>query len=406
MEKFHQKLKNEKDRALFVELVHGVLRYKNLIDYYINFVTKKGVKDKRILNILRVATYELLFLEKIPEYATVNEACEVASKISPHLKAFVNAILRNIIRNKNQIQESLEKIKDVDYKSYISIKLSYPIFLIDYLEESYGFEKTLKILEFLNTKPPQSIKINTKKTDVKVLIQELDKNGFEYEINFYNQEVIYVVKGNIKETELYKKGYFYFQDLASSFVVGLNKEDFKKAKKVLDLCAAPGGKTFNCAEILDGVVVACDINEHKLNILRENILRLGFDNIIVARNNAEIFNPDFAGRFDIVIADLPCTGFGAIRKKPDIKWNKSYQDIENLHELQVRILDNAASYLRRGGLLFYSTCTLGRKENEETVLRFLDKHRDFSLVSQTTIFPDDFKCDGFYIAKLRKEGEV
>ncbi|ADL42772.1 sun protein [Caldicellulosiruptor obsidiansis OB47] len=406
MEKFHQKLKNEKDRALFVELVHGVLRYKNLIDYYINFVTKKGVKDKRILNILRVATYELLFLEKIPEYATVNEACEVASKISPHLKAFVNAILRNIIRNKNQIQESLEKIKDVDYKSYISIKLSYPIFLIDYLEESYGFEKTLKILEFLNTKPPQSIKINTKKTDVKVLIQELDKNGFEYEINFYNQEVIYVLKGNIKETELYKKGYFYFQDLASSLVVKLNQEDFKEARKVIDLCAAPGGKTFNCAEVIDGFVVACDINDHKLDVLRENILRLGFDNIIVAKSDAEVFNPDFAGRFDIVIADLPCTGFGAIRKKPDIKWNKSYQDIENLHELQVRILDNAASYLKRGGLLFYSTCTLGRKENEGTVLKFLDKHKDFSLVSQTTIFPDEFKCDGFYIAKLRKEGEV
>ncbi|BCS81508.1 ribosomal RNA small subunit methyltransferase B [Caldicellulosiruptor diazotrophicus] len=404
MEKFHQKLKKEKDKALFVELVHGVLRYKSLIDYYINFVAKKGVKDKRILNILRVATYELLFLEKIPEYATVNEACEITSKISPNLKAFVNAILRNIIRNKNQIRESLEKIKDVDYKSYISIKLSYPRFLIDYFEENYGFEKTLKILEFLNTKPPQSIKINTKKTDVKTLIQELEKNGFEYEINFYNQEVIYLLKGNIKETELYKKGYFYFQDLASSLVVKLNKEDFERAKKVLDLCAAPGGKTFNCAEVIDGFIVACDINEHKLDILRENILRLGFNNIIVAKNDAEIFNPDFTEKFDIVIADLPCTGFGAIRKKPDIKWNKSYQDIENLHELQVRILDNSAGYLKRGGLLFYSTCTLSRRENEETVTEFLEKHKDFSLVSQTTIFPDEFKCDGFFIAKLRKEG--
>ncbi|WP_083792155.1 16S rRNA (cytosine(967)-C(5))-methyltransferase RsmB [Caldicellulosiruptor owensensis] len=405
MEKFHQKLKNEKDRALFVELVHGVLRYKNLIDYYINFVTKKGVKDKRILNILRVATYELLFLEKIPEYATVNEACEVASKISPHLKAFVNAILRNIIRNKNQIEESLERIKEIDLKSYISIKLSYPKFLIDYLEESYGFEKALKILEFLNTRPPVGIKINTKKTNVDILVQELRKSGVEYEVNSHNSEIIYILKGNIKDTQLYKQGYFYFQDLASSLVVGLNKEDFKKAKKVLDLCAAPGGKTFNCAEVIDGFVVACDINDHKLDVLRENILRLGFDNIIVAKSDAEIFNPDFAGRFDIVIADLPCTGFGAIRKKPDIKWNKSYQDIENLHELQVRILDNAASYLKRGGLLFYSTCTLGRKENEETVLKFLDKHKDFSLVSQITIFPDEFKCDGFFISKLRKEGE-
>ncbi|ABP67664.1 sun protein [Caldicellulosiruptor saccharolyticus DSM 8903] len=406
MEKYHHKLKKTEDRALFVELVHGVLRYKNILDYYINFVAKKGVKDKKILNILRIATYELLFLDKIPDYATVNEACELAKNVNKNQKDFVNAILRNIIRRKDEIEKALERVKEVNIKDFLSIKLSYPKFLIDYLEKSYGFDKTVKILEFLNTKPLQSIKINTKKISQAEFLKKLEACGYEYKVPELNREIVYIVKGNIKESELYRDGYFYYQDLASSFIVKWNRDDFEKASSILDLCAAPGGKTFNCAEVTRGFVVSCDVNKSKIERLRENLLRLGFDNVVVAENDALTLNEDFVGKFDIVIADLPCSGFGTIRKKPDIKWNKTKEDIENLHELQLKMLDNAAQYLKEGGIIFYSTCTLGHRENEDTVLKFLEKHKDFSLISQNTIFPDEYKCDGFFIAKLKKEGNV
>jgi len=406
MERYHQKLKNPKDRALFVELVHGVLRYKNLLDYYINFVAKKGVKDKKILNILRIATYELLFLDKIPNYATVNEACELAEVVNKSQKGFVNAVLRNIIRRKDEIEKALEKLRDVNPKDFLSIKLSYPKFLIEYLEKSYGLDKTIKILEFLNTKPLQSIKINTRKISREEFLKKLEDCGYEYELPELNEEIIYIVKGNIKDNKLYKEGYFYFQDLASSLIVKWNKDDFEKAGTILDLCAAPGGKTFNCAEVTKGVIVSCDVNKAKVDLLRENLLRLGFDNVIAAENDALILNEDFVEKFDIVIADLPCSGFGTIRKKPDIKWNKTKEDIENLHELQLKMLNNAAQYLKNGGIIFYSTCTLGYMENEDTVSRFLENHNDFNLISQNTIFPDEYKCDGFFIAKLKKEGKV
>lgn len=404
MEKYHQKLSKAEDRSLFVELVHGVLRYKNLLDYYINFVAKKGVKDKKILNILRIATYELLFLDRIPEYATVNEACNLAERVNKHQKHFVNAVLRNIIRRRDEIEKALEKVKEVNIKDFLAIKLSYPKFLVEYLEESYGFDKMVNILEFLNTRPMQSIKINTRRISKAEFLRKLEDCGYEYKLTEQNEEIIYIVKGNIKESELYKSGYFYYQDLASSLIVKWNRDDFENATSILDLCAAPGGKTFNCAEVTKGFVVSCDVNKIKLKRLREDILRLGFENIIVAENDALVLNEDFVGKFDIVIADLPCSGFGTIRKKPDIKWNKTRDDIENLHQLQLKMLNNAAKYLKDGGIIFYSTCTLGHRENEDTVLSFLKTHKEFSLVSQTTIFPDEYECDGFFIAKLRKEG--
>ncbi len=406
MEKYHQRLKDPKDRKLFVELVHGVLRFKNLLDYYINFVATKGIKDKKILNILRVATYELIFLDKIPEYATVSEACNLAESVNRHQKGFVNAVLRNMIRRKDEIEKALERIKETNLKDFLSIKLSYPKFLIEYLEQSYGLDKTIRILEFLNTKPLQSVKINTKKISREEFLKKLEAYGYEYDLPELNSEIVYILSGNIKESDLYKEGYFYFQDLASSLIVKWNRNDFENAKSVLDLCAAPGGKTFNCAEVTKGFVVSCDVNRSKVDLLRENLLRLGFDNVIPAECDATVLNEDFIGKFDIVIADLPCTGFGTIRKKPDIKWNKTHEDIESLHELQVRMLDNAAKYVKNGGIIFYSTCTLGHRENEDTVSSFVERHEDFSVVYQKTIFPDEYQCDGFFIAKLKKEGKV
>ncbi|WAM34774.1 16S rRNA (cytosine(967)-C(5))-methyltransferase RsmB [Caldicellulosiruptor morganii] len=405
MEKYHRTLKDPKDRKLFVEIVHGVLKFKNLLDYYINFVATKGVKDKRILNVLRIATYELMFLDRIPEYATVDEACSLVESINKHQKGFVNAVLRNIIRKKDEIEKALERVKETNLKDFLSIKLSYPKFLIEYLEQSYGLEKTIKILEFLNTKPLQSIKINTKKIDREDFLKKLELNGYKYTLAEENSEIVYILSGNIKDSDLYREGYFYFQDLASSLVVKWNKEDFESAGAILDLCAAPGGKTFNCAEITKGFIISCDVNKSKVDLLRNNLVRLGFDNVVPAQSDATILNEDFIDKFDIVIADLPCAGFGTIRKKPDIKWNKTLEDIESLHELQLRILDNAAKYVKDGGIIFYSTCTLGHKENEDTAKDFVKRHKEFSIVYQKTIFPDEYQCDGFFIAKLRKEGK-
>lgn len=403
MERYHEKLKDSRDRALFVEIVHGVFRFRNLLDYYINYVAPKGVKDDRILTILRIATYELIFLGKIPEYATIFEAGELTEKINRDLKGFVNAVLRNILRKKDQIESSLEKIKDINLKNYISIKLSYPFFLIDYLEKSYGFEKTISILEFLNSRPMISAKINTKKIDPNHLLNMLNEKGYDFQISELNNEVFNLKKGNLKESEFYLKGYVYFQDAASSMVVKLNQEDFIKAKQILDICASPGGKTFNAAEVTQGEIISCDISQSKIDVLKRNINRLGYENVRLIKNDALTLNPDFIERFDIVIADLPCSGLGTIRKKPEIKWNKTACDIENLHTLQLNILDNVAMYVKKNGKILYSTCTLGYRENQDTVKEFLEKHTNYSLVYQKTIFPDEFNCDGFFIAKLKRE---
>ncbi|MEZ0535791.1 16S rRNA (cytosine(967)-C(5))-methyltransferase RsmB [Caldicellulosiruptoraceae bacterium PP1] len=402
IEKKINNYENIKDRALMVEICHGVIRYKNLLDFYIEFLTNNKKIDFYIKSILRVGTYQLLFLDKIPNYAAINESVEISKKYKKQSSNFVNAVLRNVLKKKEEIEKAIESLKDRNIFDYLEVKLSFPKYLIKYFTQSYGLEEAIKILEFLNSRPKVSFKINTRKVHESDFIEKYFDSNI-YNKSLLNNLIYFINQGNLKDSFLYKEGFIYFQDPAASLVVYDNIECFKCADDILDLCAAPGGKSFNTAEVSDGRIISCDINAKKLKIMKDNIDRLGFTNIQLIKNDATKLNENFINKFDICICDLPCSGFGVIRKKPEIKWKKKIEDIYNLHKLQISILENAKHYLKSKGILIYSTCTLGKIENEGTIDSFLSNNKNFKLIKSKTILPHLFNSDGFYISVLKRE---
>lgn len=404
-ERHVNKLSQDIDRNFVIEVVHGVLRYKLLLDYYIDCLTVKKLVDIKIKNILRMALYEIIFLDKVPNYATINENVEIAKLISIKMSGLVNAILRNYLREKDNLDNKIDSIKLMNKIEYISITKSYPKWMVEYFIKSYGHEKTELILDFLNTRPYVTVKINKfKKIPIEDLLGLLNKEGIEYDLHPLNNEIIIIKKGNVRNTSLYKDGFLYFQDPAATLPVYRNIEVFKSANHVLDLCAAPGGKSFNVAEMSDKLeVVACDISQQKIETLRGNVNRLGFNNIKIIQNDALEINERFINKFDICLCDLPCSGLGTIRKKPDIKWNKTYDHIIQLQQIQLSILNNAEKYIKKNGIIIYSTCTLGDIENSQVVKNFLENHPNFKQISSEEILPYEWQSDGFFISVLMKE---
>ena len=404
---------NDKDKALVTEIVYGTIKYKLYIDSIIkNFVNSIDDIDPKVINILRSAIYQIKFLDRVPDYAVVNEAVNLTKEIDSSLTSFINGVLRNYLRNKDNIT-----IKTLGTKEKLSIEYSFPKWIIQKFLKQYGLEETERILRGLNSIPDVTIRVNSLKGDYDDVFSELEEAGYEVEEGVVCPEAIKISRGkNIEKNPLFNEGKITVQDESAMLVAPLM--DLEEDMKVLDICSAPGGKTTHISELMNnkGEVYAFDIYDHKLDLIKENAERLGLSNIKTEIMDGTKINSDFINFADRVLIDVPCSGLGIIRKKPEIKWNKTNKDVEELIVIQKQIMENAWNYLKKGGVMLYSTCTLNKEENEDNIEWFLKKNKDaviediyvgkldniiYNNDKTITVLPNK-NMDGFFIAKLKK----
>ena len=403
---------NDKDKALLTEIVYGVLRRRKTLDIIIaNFVKDIKLMDKSILNILRVAIYQMNFLDKIPTYAACNEAVEEAKEISEDDSKLVNGILRSFTKNPDDINVPGNKIDEYAYK------FSFEPWMIRLLIKQYGENSAKKIMSGLNTVPKVSIRVNELNSDYDEVYDKLEEMEYEISEGTICPEAINIKGGkSIESNPLFKEGKITVQDESAMLVAPLL--DLEEGMTVIDLCSAPGGKTTHMAEILGntGKVLAFDLHESKLGLIKENCDRLGITNVTVCAQDATKLNAELVASSDRVLIDVPCSGLGIIRKKPEIKWNKKRNDLREIIPVQREIMNNAWQYLKQGGVMIYSTCTLNKEENEENIEWFVNTHKDcevkrifvgkqdnlvYSREGYLTVMPNE-NMDGFFIAKLEK----
>lgn len=397
------------DRAFLSRLVHGTLDYQIQLDYIIEHYSsvRKNKMKPIILNILRMAIYQIFYMDRIPDRAACDEAVKLTMKRGLRgLKGFVNGILRNIIREK-------ETIVFPD----LSTKYSMPDWIIELWKRQYDFDTIETMLKSYLVPREVSIRVNTSNISVEEVIKKLQKENIKVRISPLNQTVLEISGfDRLSEIECIAHGECSVQDASSSLVVSLS--GIKENDIVIDVCAAPGGKTIHAADQLHGLgeVIACDLSEKKVDILSDNVARSGFQNIQVVQKDALEFYAPWKEKADVVLADLPCSGLGIIGKKADIKMNTSLESCKNLAEIQKKILDNVCQYVKPGGRLVFSTCTIDVYENEDNVAWFLEKHKEFSPVDLSNapvkidtqqkgymqLLPGIHPCDGFFISVFEK----
>ncbi len=405
---------NERDKAFVCNLVYGTLDRLILIDYNLGLYLNQPVRKLKpeLHTVLRLGTYQLLFMDKVPSRAAVNESVNLAKvNKSKFAASMVNAVLRRVSDNGLRLPESSE-----DDPNYLAIKYSCPDWLISLWIDSYGFDNAIALAEKALEAPPLVIRANTAKITADELIWKLAEEGVVSEkSDILPDALILKNSGSVDELIAYKEGLFHAQDIASQLCC--KALDAKEGETVFDLCSAPGGKAFTIAERMNnsGVVRAFDIYQSRVELIKNGAERLGLNNIFAYLSDASIFNENY-GLADRVLCDVPCSGLGIIRRKPEIRF-KSREDIDNLPELQYRILCNATRYLKNGGRLVYSTCTLNPKENSEVCDRFLKEHPEFSAIEifpdmprysknekYLTLMPHLHSTDGFFIAAFCKNG--
>lgn len=399
-------IKDYRDESLFRELVYGTTENLIYIDYIIGKASKIKVKkmEKLILNAIRVGVYELVFL-RIEDYATVNEIVNIVKR-KKGIKAsnFTNAVLRNINRN----LESFKEVNISDEKLYLSVKYSFHPDIITYLSEYYSYDELEKILVFLSKRPSLTIRCNEHLVTKKQLYDLMTEKGYSLEDSKIAKSG-FIINNPVKitATKEFQEGFFTIQDQASIRVSEeLNPDE---NVKILDLCAAPGSKSSHLSQISNdkSLVVANDIAKNKLFKIEENFNRLKFKNYKITNFDASEVIDDFKEEFDYILVDAPCSGLGVIRRKPEIKLYRTIDEIKSLAQLQKQILSNAVNYLKQGGKLVYSTCTLGPLENENIVNLILKEHPDIKLddsngPSMIELLPHKDETDGFFISKLTK----
>ncbi|MBU5473916.1 16S rRNA (cytosine(967)-C(5))-methyltransferase RsmB [Roseburia sp. MSJ-14] len=391
----------KQERSFLTRVCEGTLENMILIDYVINQFSKVKVnKMKPVIRcILRSSVYELKFMDSVPVSATCNEAVKLAQKKGFHnLKGFVNGVLRNISRNLEQISMPDEEREP---EKWLSVKYSIPEWLIEKWQKQYDKTQLEEMFQAFLEKSATSIRVNTEKTTKEELIKELEAEQITVMENEEVPNALYIDGYDfLSGITAFQEGMFYVQDV-SSMLVSLWAEP-KEGAQVIDVCAAPGGKSIHMAELLHGtgMVEARDLTEYKVSLIEENIERCGLTNIRAKQADARVLEEDSVGKADIVIADLPCSGLGVIGKKPDIKYKMSEAKCAELAALQREILHTVQNYVKSGGVFMYSTCTINPQENEENVQWFLKEHADFELERQQQILPKKGKNDGFFLARM------
>ena len=407
---------DERDVGLISELVYGTITWKLTLDEIIKKYS--NIKLKKIsvwiLNILRMGIYQIIFLDKIPKSAAVNESVNLAKRYGHKSSSnFVNAILRKVSVND---YKELEEIKDD--KERISKTTSMPMWIIEELLKQKDIKEVEEICKNSNLKPNTTIRMNKLKTNKKELEEKLLKRKIEYLEGSLEDFLVLKKVKNIENIDLFKEGFFTVQDEGAGLIVDVlaPKED----ECILDACSSPGGKTTYIAEKMKnkGKIEAWDIHEHRVKLVQNAAKRLGINIIQAKTQDATEFNQDLVGKFDKILLDVPCLGLGVIKRKPDIKWKRKKEDIEEITKIQKAILDNCSKYLKKNGELVYSTCSILKEENEDIIERFLKENLDFKICKENeknyenivifgekdkyiNIYPSN-ENDGFFICKLRK----
>lgn len=393
--------RNRPDSPAFVrELVYGVLKNKYLLDWYIGQLVHSGLGKVKLqdLTLLRMGIYQLSFMNSVPEYAAVSETVNLAKKEAKGRERFINGVLRGYIRERKSLNEpdTSNGIED-----YFSIKYSIARWIVCLWLDAYGKEKTENILKASNETPELSVRVNVMKTDRTKLKEELEDLGFQVSDSIFSDRVLRVKGSRLLESQPYKEGLFSIQDEASVMVsdmLGACPQD-----KVIDVCAAPGGKTFATAELMEGkgAIWAMDKYEHKLIPMELQAKRAGLENITLKCWDSRKPDKELEGTADKVLADVPCSGLGVLRRKPEIKY-KDNNELEELIIRQKEILSSSAQYVRNGGVLVYSTCTINPAENERQIGNFVSDRKDFKIIEMKQLFPEG-GTDGFFMCKMRKE---
>ena len=394
---------DKRDRAFFTRVVEGTVEHEMEIDYILNYFSKTPVKrmDKEVRNILRMSVYQIKYMDSVPDSAAVNEAVKLIKKGKyKHLQGFVNGVLRNIVRNIDNMDYPDEKLKPYDY---LEVKYSMPRWITGHWITEYGYEKTREICMAFYQERPNTIRHNTSKCTKEELIASLEQEGIVV-TPVEGMDYVFEISGydHIAAIDAFQKGWFYVQDTSSMMVTEI--ADPKLGDYVVDVCAAPGGKSCHMADRLNGtgMVDSRDVSEDKVALIQQNMDRQGFTNMTVKVQDAMELDESVVNKADILICDVPCSGLGVMGKKVDIRYHMNQEDQQMLVALQRKIVDTCCAYVKEGGTLIYSTCTIHKDENEGNVAWFLQEHPQFELVSQEQMFPGTKYHDGFFIAKLKR----
>ncbi len=400
---------DRRDAALASRLCYGVLQNRMLLDHYIGQLLTGSISKLQpvVLDILRLGMYQILFLDKIPISAAVNEAVEQGKKYANRSAAgLINGVLRNADRSREKLAPPAD----------LSVRYSHPKELVDLLTSSVGKEGIEALLESHNRISPTVIQVNTLAASDEAVCRFLEEQGATVEAHPWLDHA-YIISGfgSLERMELFRSGGFYVQDPAARLAV--YAAGLQPGMEVLDGCSAPGGKSFAAAMAMEnqGRILSCDIHDHKIELLKKGAERLHISIMEPTLQDGSQFVPQWENRMDAVIADVPCSGLGVIRKKPDIRY-KELSGLERLPEVQTRILHNLCRYVKAGGVLLYSTCTILKRENEDVVEAFLSGHPDFHLEQfpmprglagsnqgMLTLLPSVHDTDGFFICKLRRD---
>lgn len=399
------------DRKFVTNLFYGVIERQITLDAVINKYSKKPV-DKLsgdILQLLRMAVYQMLYMDSVPDRAAVFESVRLAKrKKNPALGGYVNGVLRSFLRDGKQIPKHDDKLEN------LSVKYSCPKWLIEKWINEYGDDLALDMLESSTGVPPITARLNTLIKPYDEIVSDIRELGIEVAKRDEAENCVELSNmGAISHSRVYRKGLFHIQDLSSQLCCKIL--DPKPNETVLDVCSAPGGKAFTIAEIMknQGRVIACDLHENRVNLIKKGAKRLGLSIVEPKTNDALIFSKEI-GKVDKVLCDVPCSGLGVIRRKPEIKY-KNPEEFNGLKDIQRKILETSSEYLKSGGTLVYSTCTLSKAENDDIIDWFLKNHPDFERGRinefgniqdseyKVTISPKMFNSDGFFIAKLIKK---
>ncbi|MCI8384033.1 MAG: 16S rRNA (cytosine(967)-C(5))-methyltransferase RsmB [Clostridia bacterium] len=403
----------KKDIGFISEIVYGTITWKLTIDEIIKKYSYLKLKkiSPWILNILRMSIYQIIFLDKVPKSASVNEGVNLAKRYGHKASSnFVNAILRKV---EKKDYEEFFAIKDD--KERISKTTSMPEWIVQKLLEEYGKEKTQEICQNSNLKPKLHIRVNELKIEKIKLIEELKQEGINVKQGLLEQFLILEGMKNLETKKSFQEGKFTIQDEMAGFIpIILNP---KPDEIVLDACSSPGGKTTFMAELMGnrGEIIAWDIHQHRVKLVEEVANRLGITMIKAEVKDATLYEKKYQEKFDKILLDVPCLGLGVLKRKPDIKWKRKEEEIETIRKTQNQILENCSNYLKPEGELVYSTCSILKEENEEVIERFLAKHNEFEVISLENTKIDKIvekgrfiqiyqneETDGFFIAKLRK----
>ena len=389
-----------RDRALCTRLCRSVLQNAALCDYYIRCYCSGPVSrlEPQIRDILRLGVCQILFLDRIPLPAAVNESVELAKEIRPGAAGLVNAILRRVGEN----QKALPAIPDPGTAQELSVRFSHPLWLCQWLMEEHGYDFAEALLRENNREPVRTLTANLCRITPADLEKQLTEAGHPARVSPLSWvSVLAENGGDVTALPGYREGEFFVQDAGAALsVISAGPE---AGMRILDACAAPGGKSFLCASLMRdrGEILACDLHEKKLSRICQGAARLGFSSIRTAAMDAARPKDDLAGCFDIVLADVPCSGLGVIRRKPEIRY-RDPEDLGRLPEVQLSILRGLAGCVRPGGVLAYSTCTIRREENEEVLRAFLADNPEFALEEFRTLWPHIHGTDGFFMGRLRR----